>query len=416
MATVKVKFRPSSVPGKAGTVVYQVIHLRQVRLVTAGVRLQPDQWEALQHRPSFAPLTPVQKQVKGGLMLLHRVILALEGAGQAYTADDVVRRFRTCRSSLSFTQFMGKEIRTLVFAGKPGTARNRQSALRSFSAFLGDRDMPFSAFTEELVGEYDAWLAARGLSRNSRSFYLRILRVVYNKAVSCGLAEQTFPFGEVYTGVARTRKRAVREEVIARLLRADWSYSPALSLACDLFIFSYCMRGMPFIDMAYLKKSDIRGNFVRYFRRKTGQLLEVRLEPLPARIVRKYAGKTAAGPYVFPLLKTEETHHAYRQYQTALRYYNRQLKRLSALLKLDVELSSYTTRHSWATAARNHQVPISVISAGMGHTSEKTTRIYLASLENAVIDEANRKIVKELERTVSGKETVHFSRKGSKTN
>ena len=168
--------------------------------------------------------------------------------------------------------------------------------------------------------------------------------------------------------------------------------------------------------MAYLKKSDIHGNFVRYFRRKTGQLLEVRLEPLPARIVRKYAGKTAAVPYVFPLLKTEEPHHAYRQYQTALRYYNRQLKRLSALLKLNVELSSYTARHSWATAARNHQVPISVISAGMGHTSEKTTRIYLASLENAVIDEANRKIVKELERTVSGKETVHFSRKGSKTN
>lgn len=80
------------------------------------------------------------------------------------------------------------------------------------------------------------------------------------------------------------------------------------------------------------------------------------------------------------------------QYQTALNYYNRQLKRLSALLGLDCSLSSYTARHSWATAARNHDIPISVISAGMGHTSERTTQIYLSLLENSVIDRANRQI------------------------
>lgn len=87
---------------------------------------------------------------------------------------------------------------------------------------------------------------------------------------------------------------------------------------------------------------------------------------------------------------------AFSQYQTALGYYNKLLKRISKILDLDISLSSYTARHSWATAARNHNVPISVISAGMGHTTEKTTQIYLASLESSVIDQANQSILSAL--------------------
>lgn len=87
---------------------------------------------------------------------------------------------------------------------------------------------------------------------------------------------------------------------------------------------------------------------------------------------------------------------AFSQYQTALGYYNKLLKRISKILDLDISLSSYTARHSWATAARNHNVPISVISAGMGHTTEKTTQIYLASLESSVIDQANQNILSAL--------------------
>lgn len=63
------------------------------------------------------------------------------------------------------------------------------------------------------------------------------------------------------------------------------------------------------------------------------------------------------------------------------------------MLGLEAGLSSYTSRHSWASVARNHHVPVSIISAGMGHASEQTTLIYLASLENSVIDDANRRVI-----------------------
>lgn len=151
---------------------------------------------------------------------------------------------------------------------------------------------------------------------------------------------------------------------------------------------------MAFVDMAYLRKRDIRGGAIHYTRHKTGQQLSVRIEPPVQRIIDRYWSRSSV--YLLPVLDTEEPAAAFVRYRTALNYYNRQLKRLAAMLHLDSGLSSYTARHSWATAARNHDVPLSVISAGMGHASERTTQIYLSRLENSVVDSANRRIVGSL--------------------
>ena len=229
---------------------------------------------------------------------------------------------------------------------------------------------------------------------------MRILRAVYNKAVKQGIAVQTFPFREVYTGVARTSKRAVDEETILKLQRIDLSDSPALALSRDMFVFSYCARGMAFVDMAYLKKENVDSVRITYCRHKTGQYLTLHIEPCMAVILERY-GRFVRKSISFPILTDEQPDQVYRQYRTGLNYHNRKLKRLGKLLGEPLPLSSYTPRHSWATAARNHDVPIAVISAGMGHSSERTTLIYLDSLDNAVIDNANEKILKNLNSTVS---------------
>lgn len=115
----------------------------------------------------------------------------------------------------------------------------------------------------------------------------------------------------------------------------------------------------------------------------------------------RYDAEVSDSPYVFPLIKSTDPPTAFRQYHTALRYYNRKLKELSEMVGTRVPLSSYVARHTWATSARDHNIPISVISAGMGHSSEKTTRIYLASLENSVIDMANKAILKKFDADIS---------------
>lgn len=398
--SVKVKFRTSRVPGKAGSIYYQVTHDRQVRRVATRIRIFPEWWDAdAGHvRPLSGEASMLRLRIDGDVALLQRIVRDLVLEGRPYTADEIVARFRVPRRDIAVLAFLRSQITRMTSEGRLGTARNYARTLNSFSDFLGGADLPFAAFTEPLVEEYSAYLMQRGVVRNTVSFYMRNLRAVYNKAVRQRLTEQCFPFSGVYTGIDHTRKRAVDERLIGRLRNLDLSASAALALARDLFIFSYCTRGMAFVDMAFLRKRDLSGGVIHYVRRKTGQLMTVRLEKCMREIIRRYEWRTRSTPYVFPLLTAEEPGRAYAQYQVALNYYNRQLKRLSQRLGFEGSLSSYTSRHSWATAARNHRIPITVISAGMGHTSEHTTRIYLSSLESSVIDCANRKILSALNR------------------
>lgn len=296
----------------------------------------------------------------------------------------------------SFGTFLQEQVQFLTDCNRFGTATNYRRAADTLSDFLEGRDLRFAEVTPSFIERYNDWLQRRGLVRNSSSFHLRILRAVYNKAVRYGYAEQAFPFRDVYTGIDRTRKRAVGENILSRLIRLDLTAAPALSFARDLFLFSFYTRGMAFVDLAYLRKSDVQDGVIRYVRHKTGRHLSVRVEPCIRAIIDRYAGDSDDRPWLFPILKGEDQSVSFRRYKSQLRVYNRRLKQLSSLLGLDCGLSSYTSRHTWATMARDHDVPLSVISAGMGHSSERTTQIYLTSLENTLIDNANKGILEAL--------------------
>lgn len=263
--------------------------------------------------------------------------------------------------------------------------------MKCFKEFLKGKNPPFTEMTECLIANYNVFLIQRGLVRNSISFYMRIMRAIYNKTVKQKMVEQSYPFADVYTGIDRTRKRAVSESVIAQLYKLKLIEGPPLALARDIFIFSYCTRGMAFVDIAFLKKENIQNGTICYTRHKTGQLLSIRIEPGIQEIINRYS--STKNTYIFPLLISLEIKQAYKEYQFAINNYNRLLRKLSTMLQLNCVLTSYTSRHSWATAARNHNIPISIISAGMGHSSEKTTQIYLMMLENSVIDDANQGII-----------------------
>lgn len=399
MATIHLRFRPSAAPGNPGTVIYRISHGGQTRQIVSPVRLPAENWDPGSRRivagqdgdPALA-----RQRVEGDLGALRRIVRNFENAGNGYSVQDVVRAFRA-PDRRGVLEFMDGQIALLRVCNRFGTARNYVRTRNSFAAYLSGRDIPFETLSEELVAGYNAYLVQRGVVRNTISFYMRILRSVYNKAVRQRLAAQSFPFRDVYTGVDRTRKRAVGEEVVARLCRLDLAGDAPLALARDLFVFSFCARGMAFVDMAYLRRESIRQGVLHYSRRKTGQPMCVCMEPCMQAIVERYAGREPRSEYLFPILREGDSGALYRRYQAALNTYNRLLKRLAALLGLPHGLTSYTARHTWATAARNHAVPVSVISAGMGHSSERTTQIYLSAVEDSVVDAANRSILSALD-------------------
>lgn len=269
-------------------------------------------------------------------------------------------------------------------------------ALASFRKFRKGKDLAFSEIDEPMIRCYEGYMRGLGLCRNTTSFYLRILRGIYNKAADDGLTEQKRPFRHVYTGVDRTPKRAVGIREIRLIKELDLEDNPRLSFARDMFIFSFYTRGMSFVDIAYLKKSDISGEFLNYRRRKTGQRLTIRMEKGIAEIISRNSSDNS--PYLFPIISSDDRAEARKQYLAGMRAVNRNLKKIAGVLGIHQMLSMYVARHSWASIALANDVPLHTISLALGHENEETTRIYLASVQTEAIDSANSLILGLIEK------------------
>ena len=294
----------------------------------------------------------------------------------------------------SFFSFMESVAARLDRLEKQRTAETYMSALKSFRHFVGRPRLAFSELDTDLTTAYEAYLIRRrGLAPNTSSFYMRILRAVYNRAVNQGLTTQNNPFRGVYTGVARTAKRAIPQQALRHIRDMQLHEGGPLAFARDMFLFSFYTRGMSFVDMAYLRKTDLKNGTLAYRRRKTGQLLQIRWEPCMQEILERHEA-TAESAFLLPIIT--DPSEGRRQYVQASHRINRNLKAVGTAAGLAAPLSMYVARHTWASIARSRHIPLSVISDGMGHDSEATTQIYLASIDNCEIDKANRLIIKSL--------------------
>ena len=399
MASVKVKFRPSTTTGKEGTIYYQVIHNRVVRQIYTDYKLFASEWQS--HSEAVILHRVPNKQERNNYLLsitsrirwdkdrLNKIIQVLSQSG-TFVTDDVVVRFQNNRQGPSFNNYIRQQIARLKRLGKIRTSETYTAALRSFNGFMNDKEVLFDQINSDLIAEYEAYLKGRGNSPNTVSFYMRILKSVYNRAVEDGLTEQQYPFKSVYTGVEKTLKRAISLNHLKRIKGLDLSLKPNLDFARDMFLFSFYTRGMSFIDMAYLRKKDLQNSILSYRRRKTGQQLFIKWEKCMQEIVDKYPVNETE--YLLPIIIQRDVDYR-KQYTNELHRVNHLLKKIGKQLGLSIPLTMYVGRHSWASVAKSRNVPISVISEGMGHDSENTTQIYLASLDTSVVDKANKKIL-----------------------
>ncbi len=289
--------------------------------------------------------------------------------------------------------FIQMQIQRKKQLGKVRSSETYQATLNSFMSFRCGVDLTFDMIDSELMELYEAELQNRGLTRNTSSFYLRILRTNYKLAVEKGLTQDCHPFKRVYCGIDKTVKRSLSFAKIKQIKELDLSLTPSLDFARDMFLFSFCTRGMSFVDMAYLKKKDLKNGYLTYRRKKNGQLLTVEWTRQMQAIMDKYPINPTQ--YLLPLILREDGSER-RQYQNQMMKINRHLKEVASLIKLPVSLSLYYSRHSWATIARGKDIPLSVISEALGHDSEITTQIYLDSIKSVEVDKANRKILKDL--------------------
>ena len=403
MASIKVKFRPSTVADHEGTIYYQIIHERKVRQLPSDYKVFTSEWDESrsmvttnQKSERKAFILSIRERIRWDVERLNKIDKKLDANGPSYTADDVIDEFNRYANEYSLFNFMESIIVKLKQNGKVRTSETYKSALSSFKKFLAsqaskdnyrqDEDIMLDCLTSEIMEAYEAWHKSRGVAPNTISFYTRILRAVYNRAVEDDIIENRNPLKHVYTGVDKTVKRALSLPVIKKIKALDLSLNASLDFARDMFLMSFYLRGMSFIDMAFLKKSDLKNGYVTYRRRKTSQQLIIEWTKEMQIILDKYPEN--ATEYLLPIIKNPGTNErcTYRNMGYNI---NHNLKKIAKMVGVQIPLTLYVARHSWASAAKAKGIPLSVISEGMGHDSEATTQIYLASLDTSVIDRAN---------------------------
>lgn len=402
MATIKVKLRASSTETKKVTLFYQVIHNRVARQIHTGYQLYPHEWDAENKEIVFPPdigetrrhyLATLQTAVLEDTKRLKSAIQHLERKECIYTAENVVEEYLSLANSHGFISFARNLVGQLKQIGKQRTAETYTTVVNSFTRFRKESDILLDDVDSDLMTAYETYLKSNNVCPNSISFYMRNLRAIYNRAVEKELTVQRHPFKHVYTGIDKTVKRAVPLSIIRKIRNLNLTLYPAMDYARDIFMFSFYTRGMSFVDMAFLKKKDLQNGILSYRRHKTNQQMFIKWEKPMQKLIDKY--DTTGSPYLLPIIK-DNSKDERQQYKNEAHRINSNLKKIGERLKLAIPLTTYVARHGWASIAKSKNIPIATISEAMGHDSETTTRIYLASLDTSVVDKANSLILKSL--------------------
>lgn len=421
MASIEIHRRASSYGDDCvGSLFVRVIHKRKTRSITLPFRLYAGEWDARRRRIVMEAggdlsgaarlhrlewLREVAVCLEEEKRILHCIAERLELRG-GFTVYGIAEAYHRQKAGAYLSVFTSVLCRELTENGQERTARAYRSVVNRVLRVRDGNDILLKQVTPAFLAELQRDILQQGRSMNTVSFYMRNLRAIYNKGIKDGLIERSGnnPFEEVYTGIRQTRKRALCREDICRLdeldlLSGEGRENEQLRTAQKLFLFSFLARGMSFVDMAYLRKEDIRNGRIIYTRRKTGTMLNVKVSPAMQKIIRYFSPETEYTPFVFPIIRHMESSLRV-QYENGLRLQNKRLKKLAVLCSIDKSLSTHVARHTWATMARRQNIPLSVISEGLGHSSEKTTSIYLACIEHTIVDRAGDKVARTIMKKV----------------
>ena len=400
MATIKLKFRASSVPQAEGTLYFQVIHQRSVRCQSTAYRIFPHEWDERRssllippHGERRAQLLLMQSMLNGELRQRRNILVKMTAGDQEVSMDELIMAFDElppCKTVFTFLQEQAEKKEQML---RMGTAKTYVNAYRRFRDFRNGMDLAFDELTPDMIERYDAWLRNRSLKTNSIRFYLRTLNTLLCKAVIEGLLEPDRRlFGRVRLSYVATIKRAISEHELKAIARLPLPRDSSMALARDIFMFSFYTRGMSFVDMAFLKKTDLKGRLLEYCRKKTNQHLSIAWERALQTIVDRYAHLTKDTSYMLPVIRAEDGTE-YQQYRRMHENVNWALRIIGERAGLRIRLTTYVARHTWASIARNMNFSIAIISEGMGHRSYRTTQVYLDSIGTSRINDANKQII-----------------------
>ncbi len=327
------------------------------------------------------------------------IILKLQESDQLARLSVVEVRDRIVKknTSTSFFEYAKQLIEELKTANRIGTARSYQGVSDVLTTYMNEKDLSFKDITFNFLTRFENNHLSNGNGYNGLAVYMRTIRAIYNKAMKAGIIEKEFyPFDDYKIKTLPTEKRALDLELLKTIINKEIPQSHICFNARNYFVASFMMYGMNFTDMAFLKKDNFIDGRIQYRRRKTSKLYNIKITPSLETILFHYTKGSKDSPYIFPIIKRDSLALQYKDIQWARKRYNAKLKKLAEFCEIEQNLTSYVSRHSFATQAMLQQVPLNAISTMLGHSSLKTTEVYLKSLPSNTLDNYNALILENV--------------------
>ncbi len=390
MASVKISlYIHKTLKDGSHPIIIQLLKDRKRKTISTGYTSNKEQWNFKQElpnskHPNYQLLT---KYIKSKRIQTQNIILELDSRGVDYTLDDIANILNREQHIDTFKEFSQSIIDAMIENNQQGNARVYAYTQKMFLTST-KKDIRISDINYKVIKNFQDYLTRRGNSVNTISIHLRTLRAIIFSAIKEGIIqEEENPFKGYSIKNEKTKKRAVNKDVIKMVEDLNTTNKTSLELFKDLFLFSFYCRGMNYVDMVFLKVSNLTNGRIIYTRQKTGQIFNIKITPKIQTIIDRYNDLSDKDSYIFPVIKTEGK--KYQEYRNGMRLMNKKLKIISELLNLEVPLTTYVSRHSWATIAKKSGISTAIISDGLGHESESTTQIYLDSFDSDVLDNAN---------------------------
>jgi integrase len=379
-------------------VVFRIGHFRRTVVIQTGFAVPEKAWDAKRReiKKSFTDLGSTarinNKLLKQKAEMLQKVEeLAQSNQLNSLSATELKELLTQKADSSSIFVFTEKLIEDLRKAQKFGNARNYRivmGVLKTYCQEIGKEDLLFREINYRFLKNFEHSHLAKGNSINSLSVYLRAVRALYNKAIKEGIAKlEEYPFKAYQIKSKPTQKRAITLEDLQKILTLNLEKGTKLFQYRNYFITSYLLWGISFMDMAFLKLENIASDRMKYRRRKTEKLYDIRISGQLSEILAYYTDGKEAQDFIFPIIKRTELEDQLRDIKWARKRYNKGLREIQKMCGIEEKLTSYVARHSFATQALLNEIPIKAISEMLGHSDLSTTQVYLKSLPTNVLDD-----------------------------
>jgi integrase len=379
-------------------IIFRITDCKKVYTINSGLSLPKHYWD--DRKGQVGKTYPNAKLLN---IKLSKHFFKIEQAVLSFDDEFSIERLKAILSGKplvdapeTFQVFADKIIQQMIEANRVGNAIVYQTAVNRLITYCG-KDVSFIEVNYKLLDQFSHHLITSGLKINSVSNYFRSIRAIYNKAIKMKVVDRSlYPFHDISIKSEKTSKRAVLKEDIARLLEIPLQHQSTSWRALNYFMLSFYLRGISFTDLAYLKQSNIIDGRVEYKRRKTHKDYSVKLFPVAETIINLM--HVPGSDYLLPIIPIdvpEDSLKAKRTIQQCIKTTNKYLKLLSVEVGLGSPVTTYSSRHSFATIAKRMGYSNELIAEALGHEyGNKITNIYLDTFEEEVLDAMHQQVIK----------------------